>query len=186
MGSHFLLLTCYPLALIAMVFGALGTEGLCYLPVAALVCAAYYVLLLWSLRGCRRVGGWAGRFYQLAGIVVCVHLIPATLLLTGHKSWEDPAFAGVLLTMFAVYACCSLAGAAMALRNGKWIQALGQIMWPTSVFAFPYLPGIISLVPILGFGIQGVHALLLALSLEVPLGESFDPVFAIGWEMPGG
>lgn len=189
-----MLFACYPLAPIAAVIGGLGVEfrGL-YLGLSVLISAAYYALLISSLRDCGKVGGWAGRFYQLALLSVVLHMIPACFLFGGPAHWQDLAFAGVLLTMFAVYACCSLAGAAMAKRNGKWIQVGSQLFWPVSLLAIPILGPHLTvasapllILPVIGFGIQGLQALFLALSLDVPFGESWgaEPDLAIGWEVP--
>lgn len=193
MRGHFQLFACYPLAPVAFVAGGLAVEvSNGFALFCLLLCAGYYWLLLSGLWACRGVGGWAKGFYTAAWAVVWFHSLAAVLLIfSKSRAVQDGAVAGVFLTVFAVWCLCSLAGAAIAWRRHKWTQAFTQIFWPLATFAVPLLDenlpyGFLDAwwIAAVGFGVQGLQAFLLALSLEVPSGDSLErgQESDIGWE----
>lgn len=147
-----------------------------------LVCAAYYALLLVSLRGCAEVGGRVARFYRLAIFAVTLHLVPALLILTG-LSRSQPVQAAALVSAYGVYAFCSLAGAETGRQKGMPFMALIQVFWPVLFFA-PVLDPRAIVISFTAFAIQGLQALLLALSPEKPVWEYVERASEIGWDSP--
>ena len=128
-------------------------------------------------------------------IALGLHLVPALLILTAlNRSMAAQMTA--LVGVYGVYLFCSLAGAELAYRKGKRIQALAQVSWPVLFVGVPWLascwpqPGIaeafVFLFPLFAFGFQGLHALLLALAPAKLVWEYVEPPPEIGWEHPGG
>lgn len=179
-----MLFACYLLAPVTAVIGGAGVILNFYFIPALAVCAAYYALLLDTLFKCSRGGGWAGRFYLLAMAVVCVNLIPFAMLASEASSQFIDPLEALFLTIYGVYVCCSLAGAALACRNRLWVQAIMQLLWPV-VFWLPRLYPELYLVSVFAFGLQGFQAMLL-ISLS-PIEAAFQypsPLPAIGWDPP--
>jgi hypothetical protein len=179
--SHGVLFACYLLAPVAMIVGAIGVSSGLYTVPAVATCSAYYALLVDTLFKCSKVGGWAGRFYLMAIAMVCAHLIPFSLLAFGVESQRWELFETLGLTIYGVYACCSLAGAALAWRLHERIEAYLQLLWPL-IFWLPFLSPSMFLVPVLTFGAQGFQAMLLGQRLD-PIEAAFEAP-AIGWERP--
>lgn len=140
--------------------------GLLEAKAPGILSVAYYALLLWSLRGCSWLGGWAGRFYWGAFGLVCAHmaLVAALVGLTHQHEADgfnpDRLMVGVLATIFGVYVCASWAGCALAQRLGRvgeaWIQFLCPGLLVLSIV------GEVGPLGIVAFAGQGLHALFLA------------------------
>ena len=181
-----MLFACYLLAPVAAVIGGVGVLLNFYFIPALAVCAAYCALLLDTLFKCSKVGGWAGRFYLMAMAVVCAHLIPLAMLASGASSEMFDPIEGIFLTVYGVFACCSLAGAALACRSRLWVQALMQLLWPVLFWLPRLFPDMyLYLVSVFAFGLQGFQAMFLVAMNPIEAAFKYpDPLPAIGWDPP--
>ncbi len=127
----------------------------------------YYVLLLASLWGCRRFGGWVGRWYSLAFGITWIHLMSVGVVLVS-KVQEIPSktseffFGLVLLSILGVYLAACCAGCALALRQNRTLEGGVQLGLPflllgSGVLGMPAL--------IIAYGGQAMHALWLSIRL---------------------
>lgn len=187
------LFLCYPLAPITAAVAAMVMAALSPMPVLAIVVGVltflpFYALLISGLLGCSKLGGWPGLFYGLALASVFLHLASICLtLFESSPTLQNTGFELIVLGILGVYVSCSLAGFSLAWCSGKKAQAALQILWPVLFFLGPLLTPTLFLFPILAFGIQGLQAMLLGLTLHTP-GE--EPALKgpqspdIGWESP--
>lgn len=183
------LFLCYPLAPASLFIAALVGAFLSMVPILAflacgLIVLAYYFLLISSLLGCSKMGGWPLFFYQLAMASACTNLASASLVFFPHSNLTErvPLLFG--LTILGVYIACSLAGAAMAWGSGRKIQAAMQVLWPVLSILAPFLTARLLVVSLLVFGVQGLQAMLLGLSLhtcDTPVIQRPEDS-EIGWE----
>lgn len=154
------LFLCYPLLPVAFYCGFGMLDGRLY----GLCAPLYYLLLLSSLWGCRRFGGWVAGWYTLAFAVTWLHIfgVAGTLL---NLRWEAPLairewlFGCTLMTVPGVFLCNCCAGAAMAFRQKRPMEALLQMGAPFLMLTFPLVGSVSFLV---SFAAQGLHALMLA------------------------
>ncbi|MBS2039860.1 hypothetical protein JST97_33050 [bacterium] len=187
------LFLCYPLALITALVLAMVAAALSQMPVLAVVlsiftCLPFYALLGSGLLGCSKLGGWPGFFYGLALVSLFLHLASLALAVFEHRpDLQDAALTIIALTMLGIYVSCSLAGFSIAWGSGRKVQAAMQILWPVLFFLGPLLTPTFTLFPILAYGLQGLQAMLLALSLHIPNEDNISQAAQttdIGWESP--
>lgn len=167
---------CYPLLPVAFFCGMGLLDGQPF----GLVAMLYYGLLLASLWGLRRLGGWASAWYSVAMGITLIHLIGVGGLVLNQR-WklasglEDTLFGMTFLTIPAVFLTACLAGAALALRQKKPGEAMVQL-------GFACLLGtgvLLGSAPIvIGFFGQGLHALSLSVRLltQVSPNESLNEI----------
>ena len=141
----------------------------------------YYVLLLASLWGCRRFGGWVGRWYLLAFGVTWLHLMSVGVVLVS-KVWKIPYstkdffFGMVLLSILGVYLAACCAGSALAFRQNRPLQGLAQLGSPLLMFGSNIF-GVAAI--ILAYGGQAMHSLWLSFRLVNQV--SYEDLNTIGF-----
>lgn len=129
--SALALFLCYPLLPVAIVCAMGFAAG----HPMALVTIAYYCLLVWGLWGCAQKGGWPGIFYRLALATVVAHvLLLIFALFPDRLAWpvlvRDLSGLVLWLTVPGVYLWTSLAGAALARRLHRPVEAVLQFIAP--------------------------------------------------------
>ena len=90
-----------------------------------------------------------------------------------------------MICAFGVFLFCSLAGADLANRGNRRLQACFQLLWPVLFLGAPlaFPEGV--LVSVVAFALQAILALMMAFGLEEDEVCRFDSSYsgpAIGWE----
>lgn len=171
---------CYPLLPLGFFAGICLFQGS---PVAILI-APYYALLLASLFHLARLPRLPGLFYKGALLAVFAHLFALAVQIGGPLLFQtgDPKYALeiLLLAIFGVYVMASWAGAALAASRGNYVGMGLQLLAPAVSFLASqhHVGNWGSLLMILSFGSQGLHALFLGLaSVEAVEPEKAEPGF---------
>ena len=167
-----LLFVCYPLGPVLAFLVAQAVlnqqSGL-----ALGLCLLSYSALLAALLGCGRMGGKAAHCYRAGAGAALLHGLAAAWLVTHPADGWGVGHNGWLLTAYAVFCACSLAGADLGRRTGQVGEAGKQMLSPVLLLVSllvmvcaGYLAILVSPLPLVIYGLQGFGAMALATHLR--------------------